>query len=120
MKTRAEEIVPAAVISIGNMRGRCVRGEEHPLVARDRRHRRQRVHALGARDARHQLHREQRRAGRGDLLDGIGRAERIGEADDRLALAAARASVGVARTCSTISAFSNSSARPMTAAPCCS
>ena len=41
-----------------------VGGEQHALVAGDRRHRRERVHALRARDARHQLHREQRRAGR--------------------------------------------------------
>ena len=60
MKTRAAEIVPAAVISIGNIRGSAIGGEEDALVAGDRRHRRERIHALRPRDARHQLHREQR------------------------------------------------------------
>jgi hypothetical protein len=60
--------------------------EQHALVARDRRHRRQRVHALSARDARHQLHRQQRRAGRGDLMNRLGRTERIREPDQRLTL----------------------------------
>ena len=49
MNTRAGEIVPAAVISMGNMRGERRRGEQHALVAGDGGHRRQRVHALRAR-----------------------------------------------------------------------
>ena len=48
------------------------RGEQHGLVAGDRRHRRQRVHALRARDARHELHREQHRAALGDRAGGVG------------------------------------------------
>ena len=86
MKTRAGAIVPAAVISIGNMRGSAFGGQQHRLVAGDGRHRRQHVHALGARDARHQLHREEALTPvGGERPDGIGRAKRIGEADDRLA-----------------------------------
>ena len=84
MNTRAGEIVPAAVISIGNMRGSVVGGEQHAFVAGNRRHRRQRVHALRARDARHELHREERRARRRERADRLRRAQRIGEADDRL------------------------------------
>ena len=88
-KTRAAATVPAAVLSIGNMRGRVAGGEQHGLVAGDRGHRRQRVHALRARDARHQLHRDERRAALGDRSRGVGRRQRIGEADDDLVRCAA-------------------------------
>ena len=67
--TFAGGIVPAAVVSIGKKRGSVLGGEQHGLVARDGRLRRERVHRLRARDARDRLHRERRHAARRERLD---------------------------------------------------
>ena len=74
--------MPAAVIIIGNILGRLVRGEQHGFVAGDRGHRRKHVHALGAGDARDQLHREERCTALGQLLHELRIAERVAHADD--------------------------------------
>jgi phage-related minor tail protein len=55
--TRDGVMVPAAVVSMGKMRGKLVGGDQHGLVAADGGHGGERVHALRAGDARHQLHR---------------------------------------------------------------
>ncbi len=64
--------------------GQRVGGEQHRLVAADRGHRRERVHALGAGDARHQFDGEDRRARRGQLLDGLDGSQGPHEPDQRL------------------------------------
>ena len=61
-KTRAGATVPAAVISMGNMRGEFAGGQQDGLVAGDGGHGGERVHALRARDARHQFNGEGRSA----------------------------------------------------------
>ncbi len=64
-----------------------LRGQQHRLVAGDRRHRREDVHALGAGDARHQLQGEQRDALCRHRLDLFGRGERLERGNQGLALA---------------------------------
>ena len=83
--TRAAATVPAAVLSIGNIRGSVVAATRHRLVPDDRGHRRQRVHALGARDARHELHRGQHGPALGDRSRGRAGRQRLGKPDDELA-----------------------------------
>ena len=63
--TFAGATVPAAVISSGNIFWHAVGGDQHGLVARHGRLRRERVHRLGARDSRDRLHRERDHALRG-------------------------------------------------------
>ena len=65
--------------------GQRVGREQHSFVSSDGCHGRQRVHALRPGDPRHELHRQCRGAGLRDRADRVGRSERIGEADHRLA-----------------------------------
>jgi len=78
-------------------------GHEHGPVAGDVGLAREHVHTLSPRDPRHELEREERRALLGRLAAGVGRGERVAEADDHeagtdaVAVGAPRVAAGAGR-----------------------
>jgi hypothetical protein len=86
--TSAGRIVPAAVISIGNIFWQLLGGDQGRLVAAQAGLRGQRVHALGAAEPRHQLQRERAHVSLGQVGERlVGHVVRPQQSNDDLALA---------------------------------